>query len=442
MHTEGGFEHADADAMTGERESQERGAIRFVGRSSAILAVLDDLQSVSTTRAPVLLEGESGTGKELVARLIHEEGSRGRAPFEAVNCGAIPETLLESELFGHVPGAFTGASRAHRGVFERAREGTVFLDEIAELSLSAQVKLLRVLQEGTFTPVGGEGTRRSGARVVAATNRDLRVEVRKGRFREDLYYRLNVFPIRIPPLRERREDIPPLIEHFLDRHAREWNRPRPSVRPDALRRLMVYSYPGNVRELQNIVSALLIEARGGSEIRDRHVVAVFSRHRLAEPARDDDLPAAKEAGGNAEAPAADVGQWVLVQLRRYHFNVALAERMLTTRQREVDDPRRIPVCSRSGLTYYFQGEGFRALAQERWNLDAAAVRIAAERALEPRVRAKLERFLATAIGAMRGDSLTSGQRFLGLRKAFGKMPQTYQEDLLKLAEAFERGRWS
>ncbi len=407
-----------------------------------MMAVLDDLESVSTTRAPVLLEGESGTGKELVARLIHEHGSDGRAPFEAVNCGAIPETLLESELFGHVPGAFTGASRAHAGVFERAREGTVFLDEIAEMTLSAQVKLLRVLQEGTFTPVGGEGTRRSGARVVAATNRDLRGEVRQSRFREDLYYRLNVFPIRLPPLREHREDIPPLIDHFLDRHAQEWKRPRPVVRADALRRLMVYSFPGNVRELQNIVSALLIEARGGEEIRDRHVVAVFSRHRLAEPMLGSGAPTPESPAGDPEAPAAEVGGWVLAQLRRYHFNIALAERMLTIRQREVNDPRQIPVCSRSGLTYYFQGEGFRTLAQERWNVEAAAVKVAGERALEPRVRAKLERFLAAATGAMRGGGRTPGQRFLALRKAFAKMPQAYQEDLLRLAEAFERGRWN
>ncbi len=410
---------------------------RLVGNSPAIRAVLSDLQAVSAARCPVLLEGESGTGKEFVARSIHQLSCRTRAPFEAVNCSAIPETLMESELFGHVTGAFTGAIRPHKGVFERARDGTVFLDEIAEMSPAAQAKLLRVLQEKNFIPVGGETLRTTHARIIAATNRDLKKEVSKGGFREDLYYRLSVFPIRLPPLRERREDIPLLIEHFLNSYALELGVPRIRIQPDALRRLLVYSYPGNVRELQNIISALLIEARRAREISDRHVAAVFSRHRLHEPMPSPD-------GAKAEADATDddppqVGAWVLDQLRLYRFNIALAERMLILRRRDSRDPRSVPVCSRSGLTYYLQGEGFRALAAKHWNVDAAALDLARDNLLVPRVRDKLHRYLASARDALEQGGDNPGPRLIALRKAFSKLPETYQQDVLRLAERLEQG---
>jgi transcriptional regulator with GAF, ATPase, and Fis domain len=396
-------------------------------------SVLSDLERVAEANCAVLLEGESGTGKELVARVIHDM-SAGDAPFEAVNCGAIPETLLESELFGHVAGSFTGATRDHRGVFERAGHGTVFLDEIAEMSPSAQVKLLRVLQESNFKPVGGEKNRQSHARVVAATNRDLQREVKQDRFRLDLYYRLSVFPIRLPNLHERREDIPLLVEHFLDVHARELGTARPIMHPAALKRLMVYSFPGNVRELQNLVSALLIESRGTAEILDRHVVSVFSRHRLDHALLEEEIES--DAG-----PSIEVGRWVLEQLRQYGFNIALAERMLSTRRREAADGRRVPVCSRSGLTYYLQGEGFRALAHERWNVEAAAVTLAHEPAHRRRVRNKLIRFLETARGALERGK-TPSQRLIHLKKSFAKLPQEYQDDLYRVAEEYERGRWA
>ena len=427
-----------------------------VGESSAVQVILNDLVEVAGTRYPVLLEGESGTGKELLARLIHKLATEDKAPFEAINCGAIPDGLVESELFGHVAGAFTGAVHVHRGVFERARLGTVFLDEITELPLQAQVKLLRVLQEGTFRPVGGEELRTCRARIVAATNRDLRREVHAGRFREDLYYRLNVYPICIPPLRERREDIPPLLEHFLARDAAELGRPAPRVDSLALRRLLLYSYPGNVRELQNIVRGLLIEARKAATITDRHVVAVFSRHRLHESAR------AGHAGLDASAGAApaamvvseeddqthagrhhcdEIGLWVLNQMRCYHFNVALAEKMLVARRHAAMDPHTIPVCSRSGLTYYLQGECLRALAQEHWDLEAAALCIAGSDALVSRVRRRIATLHAGAIAALRSNGQTRSDRRAALRRSFAKLPETYAKDLERFASEFEGGRW-
>ncbi len=413
----------------------------LVGTSRSIQSVLTDLVGVASTSCALLVEGESGTGKELAARVVHEISCGEEAPFEAVNCGAIPESLLESELFGHVSGAFTGAVRNHRGVFERATDGTVFLDEIAEMSSLAQVKLLRVLQERTFIPVGGEDLRQSNARVVAATNKDLLREVEKGTFRRDLYYRLNVYPIRLPPLRERREDIPELIDHFLDKYSGEMERTRPRLHPVALRRLLVYSYPGNVRELQNILSALLIEARNAAEITDKHVISVFSRHRLQESAAIE-IDRAEKGDGVAEGVRLDLGPWVLEQLRMYHFNFAMAERMLLLRKREADEPRTVPVCSRLCLTYYFQGESLRAMADERWSIDAAAIRIGGSGALTPRIKGKLSRFMNSAIVALKKGGDSPAGRLIALRKAFGKLPSHYHDDLARLAREFERGRWS
>lgn len=414
---------------------------RFVGKSASLQSVLSDLVNVAGSSCALLVEGESGTGKELVAKTIHEISYGDAAPFEAVNCGAIPESLLESELFGHVPGAFTGAIRGHRGVFERAAKGTVFLDEIAEMPVSAQVKLLRVLQEGTFTPVGGEDVRNSSARVVAATNKDLRAEVRRGNFRRDLFYRLNVYPIRLPPLRDRAEDIPFMIDYFLDQYSSQMGKVRPRLQPAALRRLLVYSYPGNVRELQNIVSALLIEARGAREVKDKHVVAVFSRHRIQEDLLAD-LDASNNESTTGEATIQEMGRWILDQLRTYHFNFALTERMLVLRRREADDPGTVPVCSRLCLTYYFQGEALRALAEERWNLDAAALRVAGNRALMPKVKVKLARLLNCAILTLKKGGDSEAKRLIALRKAFSKFPSSYQDDLARFAREFERGRWS
>ncbi len=422
---------------------------RYLGRSEAVRRILSDIHGVAATNCPILLEGESGTGKELLARVAHEIACDENAPFEAISCGAIPETLIESELFGHDKGAFTGADRNHKGVFERARGGTVFLDEIGEMPLSAQVKLLRVLQEGNYLRVGGEELQSCESRVIAATNRDLQREAESGRFRQDLFYRLNVFPIRLPPLRERPGDVPLLVEHFLSSEAEELGREVPVIRTVAMRRLALYAYPGNVRELQNICRALLVDARGATAITDRHVISVFSRHRvsIADPGKSAAVPAVPAApGSNGAMPAEtaavkDVGGWVLGELRRYYFNLALAERMLDKQRRAAADRRSVPVYSRSGLTYYLQGECIRSLLQARFDRAAAALRIAEDDESLPRVRGKLDGFADGALETLKGGGSSANARLLALRSRFSKLPACYQDDLASLAQAFESGRF-
>ncbi|MDZ7270258.1 MAG: sigma-54 dependent transcriptional regulator [candidate division KSB1 bacterium] len=230
-----------------------------VGRSEGMEKVYRMVQKVAPTDATVLLRGESGTGKELIARAIHELSPRADKPFLAVNCGALPESLLESELFGYEKGAFTGADRRKAGLFEVAGEGTLFLDEIGDVSLATQVKLLRVLQTHEMVPLGATRAVPVKARIIAATNRNLEEALRVGTFREDLYYRINVFPIVLPPLRERRDDIPELVNHFLKKHGGA----KAAIEPDALAALMKYNWPGNVRELENVVERALIMAGGG-----------------------------------------------------------------------------------------------------------------------------------------------------------------------------------
>jgi two-component system, NtrC family, response regulator HydG len=234
----------------------------LVGKSPIMRQLYDLLERVGATAAPVLITGESGTGKELVARAVHQASARASAPFVAVNCTALPESLLESELFGHARGAFTGATEAKRGLFAEADGGTLFLDEIGDMSLPLQAKLLRVLESGTVRPVGGSGERRADARIIAATHRDLGAAVRERRFREDLYYRLHVLPVQLPPLRARREDIPLYIEHFsASVYARNPSLPRREWTAEAVRRLTELPWPGNVRELRNLVERLLLLGR-------------------------------------------------------------------------------------------------------------------------------------------------------------------------------------
>jgi len=233
----------------------------IVGKSSSMLQIRQMMEKVAPTRATVLLLGESGTGKTLIADIIHELSERGKYPFIKVNCASLPENLLESELFGYEKGAFTGAVRSKPGRFEEAHKGTIFLDEIGEMPAGLQAKLLRFLQERDFERLGGNKTYRVDVRVIAATNKDLEKEVQEGRFREDLYYRLNVFPMRVPSLRERREDIPALINHFLDKVAREYGR-RLVLSKSSLDYLVAYEWPGNIRELENLVEKLSIMSEG------------------------------------------------------------------------------------------------------------------------------------------------------------------------------------
>ena len=237
-----------------------RGGEGIIGRSDAIRGVLEIATKVAKHASSVLITGESGTGKELVARLIHKRSPRAAAPFVAVNCGAIPESLLESELFGHVKGAFTGASVERRGLFEEAEGGTLFLDEIGELPIALQVKLLRALQESEIRPVGGNADRKVDVRVVTATARVLEDEVSAGRFRSDLFYRINVVRLQLPALRERREDIPELVQHFIGHHNARLGTGIRTVSPAAMKVLLEHSWPGNVRELENVVERAIVLA--------------------------------------------------------------------------------------------------------------------------------------------------------------------------------------
>ncbi|MGD8452918.1 MAG: sigma 54-interacting transcriptional regulator [Phycisphaerae bacterium] len=230
----------------------------IVGDSPALREVMGLVQRVAGTDATVLLLGETGTGKELTARAIHAQSPRQQRPFIAINCAALPETLLESELFGHEAGAFTGATGQKQGRFELANRGTLFLDEIGDLSLSTQIKLLRVLQEREFVRVGGVKTIACDVRIIAATNRDLRQAMEQGTFRNDLYYRLNVFPIHLPPLRERPEDVVALVKHFAASAAQEMSRPEPSVSAEAQALLGAYPWPGNIRELRNVMERAVL----------------------------------------------------------------------------------------------------------------------------------------------------------------------------------------
>jgi two-component system nitrogen regulation response regulator NtrX len=230
----------------------------MVGRSYAIRALIDTVERVAPTPARVLISGENGTGKELVARAVHRLSSRANEPFIEVNCAAIPSELIESELFGHMKGSFTGAVNDRSGKFELADGGTLFLDEIGDMSLAAQAKVLRVLEDGVVTRIGGSKPTAVDVRVIAATNKNLEAEIAEGRFRQDLYYRLNVVPVTVPPLRDRREDIPALVQHFVSLLTqREGMAPR-AVAPDAIERLTSYDWPGNVRELRNTIERLLI----------------------------------------------------------------------------------------------------------------------------------------------------------------------------------------
>jgi DNA-binding NtrC family response regulator len=248
---------------------------RLVGRSPALTEVIQAMKKVAPTEATVLIQGETGTGKELVARGIHEASARSRGPFLPVNCASLAEGLLESELFGHVTGAFTGAVRDKPGLFRVAHEGTLFLDEIGDVSPGLQHRLLRVLQEKEFTPVGDVKAQKSDVRVLAATHRDLWEETQAGRFREDLYYRLNVFRIEVPPLRSRKTDIPLLVEHFLAGKGEVDGSPEVGVRravsPLAMRLLQSHRWPGNVRELFSVLESALIQGGGGRRIEAQHL---------------------------------------------------------------------------------------------------------------------------------------------------------------------------
>ena len=297
----------------------------LIGRSTAMQEIYRVLARLMATDLTVMIAGESGTGKELVARALHDYGKRKLGPFVAVNMAAIPRELIESELFGHEKGAFTGATQRHAGRFEQSRGGTLFLDEIGDMPLEAQTRLLRVLQEGEYTTIGGRERLRADVRIVAATHRDLRQLVRQGLFREDLYYRLNVVPLRLPPLRERSEDIPELVAHFLARVAEE-GLPHKTLEPAAIERLRQHRWPGNVRELENLV---------------RRLCALHSDEVISVATIDQELLESPEARSDRPSSGSEtLGDAIERHLRRYfgaHGNglppVGLYERVLLELER-------------------------------------------------------------------------------------------------------------
>ncbi|MCE9613150.1 MAG: sigma 54-interacting transcriptional regulator [Lentisphaerae bacterium] len=285
----------------------------IIGRHEKMLAVFELIRELADVNVPVLVEGESGTGKELVAAAIHNEGPRRDKHFVPVNCGALPESLLESELFGHVKGAFTGAIRDKKGRFELADGGTIFLDEIGDISLAMQVKLLRVVQEGTFERVGSEQTVKVDVRIISATNKDLTEEILEGRFREDLFYRLSVVPIQLPALRERKSDLPLLVDFLLGQIARGSNRPVRRVSAAAMEVLMAHDWPGNVRELQNWLQFALVKCHD-EEIQPEHLPPGRQLRRADEKTGrrrkltvDGVREALRRAGGNKLEAARELG---------------------------------------------------------------------------------------------------------------------------------------
>jgi two-component system nitrogen regulation response regulator NtrX len=295
----------------------------IVGRSFGIRALIDRIEKVAESNARVLVTGENGTGKELVARALHRRSARARKPFVEVNCAAIPGELIESELFGHMRGSFTGAVQDRAGKFEQADGGTLFLDEIGDMSLAAQAKVLRVLQDGEVTRIGGAKSRKVDVRVLAATNKRLDDEITAGRFREDLYYRLNVVPIHVPPLRDRREDIPLLVEHFLLQFARHDGVAPRGIDQAAIERLASLDWPGNVRELRNTIERLLILAPG-----PRVTAADVDRLVGARSAAPGGIGALEECRTYEEFKVAAERAFLAAKLRQHDWNVAETARTL------------------------------------------------------------------------------------------------------------------
>jgi Nif-specific regulatory protein len=318
------------NAFLKTREESRRvgkGEQEIVGQSQAMRSLFDQLAKVVDTRVTVLIEGETGVGKELIAAAVHYRSRRRAQLFVTQNCAAMPENLLESELFGHRKGSFTGAHEDKKGLFEIADGGTLFLDEVTEMPMSLQSKLLRALQEGEIRPIGAAHEKRVDVRIVAATNRQLEKEVAAGRFREDLYYRLNVFPIRVPALRERREDIPLLAEHFLKRYSTELGKPAAGYSQQAMELLQAYDFPGNVRELQNEVQRLVIQIESGDFVTPELLSA---RIRQIEGLVD----RVKPTKGTLKETMDQLERWLLIESLREHDNnkTAAAKTLGITRE--------------------------------------------------------------------------------------------------------------
>jgi len=357
----------------------------IVGESHAVLDLYERLTAVAQSSCTVLFEGETGSGKELAAKVLHRLSSRQEGPFIELDCGAVPESLIESELFGHTKGSFTGATQSRKGVFELASGGTLFLDEVANLPLQTQNRLLRVLQERRFRPIGGEQSTEVDVRVIAASNRDLREAVEDGSLREDLFYRLYVYPIRIAPLRERKEDIPRLAAHYLKFCATENGLPVPLMTEDFIQRLMQHDFPGNIREFRHLVEWALLRSTGKDEISIEAIDEALGQRSGDNGIEIELTPSPEAIPPDAIPPVASApeemvfprragierGIWVVDLLQRHRFNVKATAETLTSQSRtDPDNPP--PLTDRSSLTYYFQVECFRLFLEHDGVIPEAA----------------------------------------------------------------------
>ena len=408
----------------------------IVGESQAVLTLYKDLISVAHASCTVLLEGETGSGKELAARVLHNLGPRRDRPFIEMDCGSIPENLIESELFGHIKGSFTGATQDRRGVFELASSGTLFLDEVSNLPLLTQARLLRVLQERRFRPIGGEQSLEVDVRVIAATNKDLQREVQKGNFREDLLYRLHVYPIRLPSLRERKEDIAVLAAHFLELSAQENRMPVPTMTKDFLEWLERRKYPGNVRELQHLMEQALLRSIGKENLYLEELEDALTHYPLAPEVKEEDLATGPQTEVEHAAYPGKAGEargaWVLDMLRRHRFNVKATAEKLSS-QAHTDPSHPPPLTDRSSLTYYLQGECFRLFLDHGGDYDRASQELAGDLPETARTAgSRIRKYVGAAAGAMEGYSnMEQAREMLG--RKFSKLPDDYKEVLDRLA---------
>jgi transcriptional regulator with GAF, ATPase, and Fis domain len=394
----------------------------MVGESIATFETAQDLVAAAGTHFSVLLTGESGVGKEVAARALHRMSERAEGPFEIVDCGSIPRELIESELFGHVRGSFTGAHKDRRGAFEMAHRGTLFLDEIGDMPLQLQTRLLRVLQEGRIRRVGDENAIDVDVRVIAATHRDLKAAVIEKRFREDLFYRLNVFAIHIAPLRERLDDLRVLAMHFLKAHGRELGVSEWTIDDEVMAALERHRFPGNLRELGNVCAGLAVSAREDGRVELEDLRRVWRRQHAGEP-----MPGEESGALGAGAAGGALGAWVLEQVRRARFNLIAAARELQRRKRA---GHATPLTERSALAYYLSGEILRALIESAGDEDAAARSLAADPELVPRVAQRVSR-ACDALRSANGD-------LPSLRRAFGKLPAEYQPLLAEATRVVTR----
>ncbi len=402
----------------------------IVGESQAVIDLYKDLTAVAHASCTVLLEGETGSGKELAARVLHNLSPRRDGPFIEVDCGAIPENLIESELFGHTKGSFTSATQDRRGVFEMASGGSLFLDEVSNLPMLTQARLLRVLQERRFRPLGGEKSIEVDVRIIAATNKDLQREVQKKNFREDLLYRLHVYPIRLPSLRERQEDIEILASHFLELSAGDNRMPVPTMTRDFIDWLKHRKFPGNVRELKHLMEQALLRSIGKENLYLEELEEALTRHPLA-PAWGPE----EEGEGFAPEPVREPrvypekagelrGAWVLEMLRRHRFNVKATAEMLSSLA-HADPAHPPPLTDRSSLTYYLQGECFKLYLDFNGDMERASMELAGDNPeTAVTARSRLTRYVKAAEEElMECSGVTDAREMLG--RKFSKLPEDY-----------------